>query len=141
MKKTILLSILVAMISALFMGCCPCRKGKNNLSLEGREWHLVRMMNHDLQISAEQFTFTFAADGEFSGMGACNRIFGKYTISDKRDMTFSDMASTKRMCPDAELEAAFHNILSQTTHYEIDGDMLMLLSNGDMQAVLKAVTK
>lgn len=141
MKKIIVSAILATLVTMLFAGCCPCRKGKNNLSLEGREWHLVRMMNHDLQISAEQFTFTFAADGEFSGMGACNRIFGKYTISDKRDMTFSDMASTKRMCPDAELEAAFHKILSQTTHYEIDGDMLMLLSNGDMQAVLKAVTK
>ena len=43
------------------------------------------------------------------------------------------------MCPDAELEVAFNKILSQTTHYEIDGDMLLLLSNGDMQAVLQAV--
>ena len=141
MKKIILSVIIATIASALFMGCCPCRKGKNNLSLEGREWHLVRMMNHELQISAEQFTVTFTADGEFAGMGACNRIFGKYTISDKREMTFSGIASTKRMCPDAELEAAFSKILSQTTHYEIDGDMLLLLSNGDMQAVLKAVTK
>ena len=141
MKKVIVLTIVVAMISALFMGCCPCRKGKNNLSLEGREWHLVRMMNHDLKISSEQFVFTFAPDGTFSGVGVCNRIFGNYTTTEKRGMAFSDMASTKRMCPDAELEAAFSKILSQTTHYEIDGDMLLLLSNGDMQAVLKAVTK
>lgn len=141
MKKIIVSTILAALIAILFAACCPCRKGKNNLPLQGREWHLVRMMNHDLQISAEQFTFTFTADGEFAGMGACNHISGKFTISNKRDMTFRNIASTKRMCPDIELETAFNKILSQTTHYEIDGDMLMLFSNGDMQVVLKAVTK
>lgn len=141
MKKIILLAIVVAMISALFMGCCPCRKGKNNLSLQGREWHLVRMMNHDLQITPEQFVFTFSPDGTFSGMGACNRIFGKYSLGEKRAMHFSNIASTKMMCQEAELESAFSKILNQTTHYEVDGDMLMLLSNGDMQAVLQAVAK
>ncbi len=141
MKKIIVSTIVATFLAMLVAGCCPCRKGKNNLSLQGREWHLVRMMNHDLQISPEQFVFTFSPDGEFAGMGACNRIFGKYTTSDKREMTFSGMASTKRMCPDIELEASFNKILSQTTHYEIDGDMLLLLSNGDMQAVLQAVEK
>ena len=54
-------------------------------------------------------------------------------------MKFENMASTKMMCRDIELEDAFNKILAQTTHYEIDGDMLLLLSNGDMQAVLQAV--
>lgn len=139
MKKLTIFTLVATLAATLFWGCCPCRKGKNNLSLEGHSWHLVKMMNHELKISPEQFIFTFAPDGSFSGIGACNRIFGNYTISDKRDMTFSDMASTKRMCPDAELEVAFNKILSQTTHYEIDGDMLLLLSNGDMQAILQAV--
>lgn len=130
-----------ALAVALCAGCCPCRKGKNNLSLQGREWHLVRMMNHDLNITTEQFVFTFAADGTFSGIGACNRIFGQYTIDAKRTMMFSNLASTKMMCPDSELEGEFSKILGQTTHYEIDGDMLLLLSNGDMQAVLQAVAK
>ena len=141
MKKIIVSTILATLIAALFAACCPCRKGKDNLPLQGREWHLVRMMNHDLKISPEQFIFTFSANGEFSGMGACNHIFGKFTIGDKRDMTFRDIASTKRMCPDIAVEAAFNKILVQTTHYEINGDMLMLFSNGDMQAVLQAVTK
>ena len=140
MKKLTIFTLLVSMAAALFSGCCPCRKGKNNLTLEGHSWHLVQMMNHELKITPEQFVFTFAADGSFSGIGACNRIFGKYNVTDKVAMTFENMASTKRMCPDAELEVAFNKILSQTTHYEIDGDMLLLLSNGDMQAVLQAVT-
>ncbi len=141
MKRFILFTIVASLLAMLCAACCPCRKGKNNLSLQGREWHLVRMMNHDLQITPEQFVFTFSPDGIFAGLGACNRIFGKYSLGEKRAMHFSNIASTKMMCREAELETAFSKILNQTTHYEVDGDMLMLLSNGDMQAVLQAVAK
>jgi heat shock protein HslJ len=138
MKKLTIFTLLVSMAAALFSGCCPCRKGKNNLTLEGHSWHLVQMMNHELKITPEQFVFTFAADGTFSGIGACNRIFGKFNVTDKGAMTFENMASTKRMCPDAELEVAFNKILSQTTHYEIDYDMLMLIRGGVVLAVFKS---
>ena len=141
MKRFILFTIVASLLAMLCAACCPCRKGKNNLSLQGREWHLVRMMNHDLQITPEQFVFTFSPDGTFAGMGTCNRIFGKYSLGEKRAMHFSNIASTKMMCRETELETAFSKILNQTTHYEVDGDMLMLLSNGDMQAVLQAVAK
>ena len=43
------------------------------------------------------------------------------------------------MCPNVDLEAELSKILEDATHYEIDGDMLMLLSNGEMQAVFQAV--
>lgn len=141
MNKFIVSTIAIVFTALLFVGCCPCRKGKNNLSLQGREWHLVRMMNHDLNITAEQFVFTYSPDGTLSGVGACNRIFGKYSLGEKRAMNFRDIASTKMMCRDIALESDFIKILNQTTHYEIDGDMLLLLSNGDMQAVLQAVAK
>ena len=139
MKRIIILAAVASLLAALCAGCCPCRKGKNSYSLNGHSWHLIRMMNHDLKIAANQFVFTFADDGKFTGVGACNHISGQYTKSDKGAMTFQDLASTRRMCPDIELEAAFNQILEQTTHYEIDGDMLLLLSNGDMQAVLQAI--
>jgi hypothetical protein len=37
------------------------------------------------------------------------------------------------------MEAEFTKILNRATHYEIDGDMLLILSNGEMQAVLQAI--
>lgn len=136
MKKIIIFAILAAVVAAIF-ACCPCRKGKNNATLSEGKWHLVRMMNHDLKITAEQFVFTFAADGTFAGTGACNQISAKYTTGEKGVLTFSNLAATKMMCPDIELENSFNQILEGTTHYEIDGQMLMLFSNGDMQAVLQ----
>ena len=141
MKKFFIVSILTAIIAVVGIGCCACRKGKNNKSLTGQGWHLVRMMERDLQIEADQFVFTFFADGKFSGRAACNQIMGVYQLLDRGGMKFSSVASTRRMCREADLETQFAQILDRTTHYEIDGDMLMLLSNGELQAVLKAEGK
>ena len=136
------ITIIVAVVAFAFVaGCCACRKGKNNLPLVGTEWHLEKMMERELNISPEQFVFTFGKDGAFGGVGACNRMMGDYTVTEKGGMTFGGVASTRRMCPDAELETRFAQVLESTTHYEIDGDMLLLLSKGELRAVLKAVSK
>lgn len=129
----------MALMALLAVGCCACRKGKNAKPLVGTSWHLVRMMERDLQIEPDQFLFTFDAEGRFGGKGACNRMMGGYTTTDKGGMKFSAVASTRMMCPDVELESELGKILEATTHYEIDGDMLLLLSNGELQAVFQAV--
>ena len=41
-------------------------------------------------------------------------------------------------CPDLDREQAFGDVLSGATHYEVDGDMLMLLTDGELRAVLQA---
>lgn len=140
MKRFLFIALAAVSLAIVCAACCSCRKGKNNKPLTGTEWHLVRMMSGDLSIEPDQFVFAFGKDGRFSGVGACNRMMGSYTATEKGGMTFGeDIASTRMMCPDIELESKFSQILSATTHYEIDGDMLMLLSNGEVQAVFKAV--
>lgn len=138
MRRVFVFSV-VAVMAMLAVGCCACRKGKNAKPLVGTQWHLVRMMERDLQIAPEDFIFTFDADGHFGGKGACNRMMGSYTTTDKGGITFGNVASTRMMCPNVDLEAELSKILEDATHYEIDGDMLMLLSNGEMQAVFQAV--
>ena len=138
MKKFFTLSIMALLVVAVGVGCCACRKGKNNKSLTGQKWHMVKMMEQELSIKPEQFLFSFEQGGKFAGVAACNTLMGEYQITERGDMKFTNVASTRRMCREAELERQFQEILSRTTHYEIDGDMLMLLSNGEMQAVLQA---
>lgn len=140
MKKFFYIVLVVAM-AIMVSGCCACRKGKNNLPLVGTEWHLEKMMERELNISPEQFVFTFGKDGAFGGVGVCNRMMGDYTVTEKGEMTFGAVAATRMMCPNAELETRFAQVLESTTHYEIDGDMLLLLSKGELRAVLKAVSK
>jgi heat shock protein HslJ len=66
-------------------------------------------------------------------------MMGQYVTSLTGAMTFKELASTRMMCPDVALETEFAQILERATHYEIDGDMLLILSNGEMQAVLHAI--
>lgn len=131
-------AVAMTLIALMFAGCCACRKGKNNLPLQGTEWHLMRLMGKDLALDNDKFVFTFSADGEFAGTGACNRIFGAYKSNDSRALSFENLASTRRMCPDANLETQFVEILDRATHYEVDGNILMILSNGEVQAILMA---
>ena len=138
MKKIFTLSIMALLVVAGGVGCCACRKGKNNKSLTGQKWHMVKMMEQELSIKPEQFLFSFEQGGKFAGVAACNTLMGEYQITERGDMKFTNVASTRRMCREAELERQFQEILSRTTHYEIDGDMLMLLSNGEVQVILQA---
>jgi heat shock protein HslJ len=131
-----IVSILV--VASFVAGCCACRKGKNNMPLKGTEWHLMRLMGRDLSVDADKFLFTFSEDGEFGGTGACNRIFGAFKSNDQRAISFENLASTRMMCPDANLEAQFVEVLDRATHYEVDGNVLMILSNGEVQAILMA---
>ena len=133
------ITMLVASV-VLVASCCPCRKGKNNLPLAGTQWCLVRMMGQDYAFDDGKFVFTFD-DGNFSGVGACNRMMGEFTTSTTGALKFQSIASTKMMCPNAELETKFSQILDRATHYEVDGNLLMILSDGEMQAVLQAVEK
>ena len=131
-------AVIMTLVALMLGGCCACRKGKNNLPLQGTEWHLMRMMGQDLTIDSDKFVFTFSADGEFAGTGACNRIFGAYKSNDSRALSFENLASTRRMCPDANLETEFSAVLGRATHYEVDGNVLMILSSGEVQAILMA---
>ena len=127
-------------VATLFMlaACCPCRKGKNNVAFVGTQWQLVRLMGRDLAFEGDKFVFAFK-DGEFAGMGACNRFMGQYATTETGALKLEGLATTRMMCPDAALETEFVQVLDRATHYEVDGDMLLILSNGEMQAVLQAI--
>ena len=137
MKKLISI-LMVAMVVVAAVGCCPCRKGKNSKPLVGTEWHVMTMMGQSVDVADDEFVFQFGKDGRFSGVGACNRMMGDYTVTDKGAIKFGALAGTRMMCPKVSLEADFTRIIHQATHYEIDGDMLLILSNGELQMVLKA---
>ena len=136
MKKMLLLLI----IALLTTGCCStCRwRYKNSKPLEGTTWHLVKVGGETLVLPADSFNIILNENG-LGGRGACNSLLGQYATGDKYALRFSHLGSTKMLCPDNEaLEMNLIKILSQTTHYDIDYDMLMLINNGEVLAVFKA---
>ena len=128
------------MLAILLVGCCStCRmRVKNAKPLEGTVWHLVKIGGENLTLPADEFNIILNDNG-LGGRGACNSLLGQYATGDKLALRFSHLGSTKMLCPHNEqLEMTLIKILSQTTHYDIDYDMLMLIQNGTVLAVFKA---
>ena len=136
MKK--LLVFLV--VAALAVSCCSaCRlRVKNAKPLEGTTWHLVKIGGESYTFPADEFNIILNENG-LGGRGACNSLLGQYATGEKSELRFSHLGSTKMLCPKNEgLENKLVMILSKTTHYDIDYDMLMLMQNGTVLAVFKA---
>jgi heat shock protein HslJ len=136
MKKLFVL----LMVAVLIVGCCStCRlRVKNAKPLEGTVWHLVKVGGESLTLPADEFNIILNENG-LGGRGACNSLLGQYATGDKYALRFSHLGSTKMLCPHNEaLEMKLIKILSQTTHYDIDYDMLMLMQNGTVLAVFKS---
>ena len=136
MKKLLLMLV----VAAMTVGCCStCRsRVKNAKPLEGTVWHLVKVGGESYTLPADSFNIILNENG-LGGRGACNSLLGQYATGDKLALRFSHLGSTKMLCPHNEaLENRLIQILSKTTHYDIDFDSLMLIQNGTVLAVFKA---
>ena len=136
MKKIFLILI----VAVLAVGCySSCRwRYKNAKPLEGTTWHLAKVGGESLTLPYESFNIILN-ENSLGGRGACNSLLGQYATGEKFALRFSHLGSTKMLCPNNEaLEMQLIKILSQTTHYDIDFDMLMLMKEGEVLAVFKA---
>jgi len=77
---------------------------------------------------------------KFYGDASVNRYFGNYTLNNN-EVTMGRIGSTMMMGPKDAMnqEYAFISLLEKVTSYEIVGEKLNLLSNGEVILVLTAV--
>lgn len=124
-----------AALVMLVASCCPCRKHRKGDSkpFVSTEWQLVQLNGRAVPVEGDLFTVVFGEDGRLSGLGACNRLMGSYETTETGGLTVGQMASTRMFCPGLDQEQAFSDVLSGATHYEVDGDMLMLLTDGELR--------
>ena len=137
--KTILFVLLCVTV---FVGCCSaCRqRQKNAKPLKGTEWHLVQFEGKDVELPINSFNLTLGQDGEVAGVGACNRLLGRYTTTENYAINLGQVGTTMMICPEnEELERKFVQMLGVVTHYDIDGDKLILLQDGVIKALFKAL--
>ena len=134
------LQIFIVLTAGVIAACCPCRfSTKNARPLVGTEWHLVQLRGNDVAFDAQSFNIQFAADGTLAGIGACNRFNAPYSVTEKRAINIGTIASTRRLCPNIEAEQSMFRELDDAAFYEIDGPMLLLLKDGEIRAIFKAV--
>ncbi|MFI3302305.1 MAG: META domain-containing protein [Rikenellaceae bacterium] len=142
MKKFTFAVLLTALLA---ISCCPCRKIDNSASrdLNATSWQLSQLYSRSITPAENQYTLSLGDDGKVSGMASCNRITGSYTFtSDSRILKFDHMGMTRMMCPPGDdHEDEFGQMLGKVTHFEVDGDMLIMLSGGESVALFKRLLK
>lgn len=140
MKRWIAAAFTAALIALAVSACCHCRayQRRTQKPLTDTVWQLAQSDGRTVAPEGDTFTIVFSVDGQVSGRGACNRIMGSYSADRKGALTISDLATTRMACPGLARETAFVKMLEGVTHYEMDGPMLMLLSNGELHAVMQA---
>lgn len=151
MKKSLILTI-GATIALLVASCCPCRKAsnKNHKPLTTTEWSLVQMEGRNITTDftpEERPRLLLAADGSFGGYGGCNSMGGEYKIVpsealSQKDIagkvTFGNIFSTKRYCPNDGLEMALFATLSEVDSYTIEENRLFLFKDGELKLVFES---
>ena len=120
--------------------CCDCRKfNKLQKPIMGTTWQLVQIMAKDVKPADDSFIVVFNEDGTIMGRGDCNTMTATFTANAKRALKIENLGSTRRLCPNMEQEMEFYAMLEKVTHYEMDGTKMILLSNGTLVAIMKAL--
>ena len=139
--KILLKIAVIAAVAALAAGCCKCRsyQKKTRRPLVGTEWQLIQLDGRAVKPQEGKFNLTFLAEeNRFAGVGACNRLMGKYETTDKGALRMGAFGSSMLGCAGLEEEDGFWKALEATSHYDMDGPMLLLLSDGELKAVFQA---
>lgn len=140
MKRTILFSLTLLISALMVVGCCDCRKrSKLEKPLVGTTWQLVQIMGKEVRSEGDSYTILFHNNGTATGAGDCNRFTATYAITPSRALTLSNLGSTRRYCENHVAEGAYYDMLEGVTHYEMDGDNMLLLSNGTLVAIMHAL--
>ena len=140
MKRTILFSVTLLISALMVVACCDCRKrSKLEKPLVGTTWQLVQIMGKEVKSEGDSYTILFHTNGTATGAGDCNRFTATYAITPSRALTLSNLGSTRRYCENHVAEGAYYDMLEGVTHYEMDGDNMLLLSNGTLVAIMHAL--
>ena len=109
-------------------------------SLNG-EWKVVAV--NGTALPAMENIPAFSLDmttHRIGGNSGCNRLSGeiRHDAAVENSISFANVASTRMACPDLKREQAFIEALESATHYDMDGPMLLILSDGELRAVFQA---
>lgn len=103
--------------------------------LEGTNWSLYQI-DGKAYSSETKVTINFKyPDAKVSGSAPCNNYFGTY-VHGGEILTFGTLASTKKACPDLEMESKYLSLLQSTAKFIILGTELNLYdSSGKLTLV------
>lgn len=152
MKKMFNTSILLLFmaISMTLQSCCaiwPTTKMVDSVSFETTKWHLQQLNGENIDSQPEESFFLIfdKEEGRFNGAGDCNLIGGEYVVTQTKakrkqtlagDIKFDKVRSTRRYCPNDDLERKFIEMINTIDSFSIEGNRLKLFNDGKLKGVL-----
>jgi heat shock protein HslJ len=118
--------IISGIILLLLVSCGTVITGDSNESLKN-QWVLQDNNQNQLGLNEEPITISFGLEeaNKITGFAGCNYYGGNFSFNEN-EISFSDIYSTKRACPDLDIETEFFNLLNEVDNYEIKGNNLYL---------------
>jgi putative lipoprotein len=127
--KKFLFTILVICLS---ISACSSKNEASSPSLIG-SWKLTSYSHADVltpAVSGAEAGLTFNHDGTISGNSGCNGFGGSYKVEGDQ-VSFSEVVSTLMACDEPRMaqEGAFHQVLTETATFNIEGNTLTITNN------------
>jgi len=125
MIKKLLLSLFVVF---LVLGCSPNvpqQEVKEKANIEEKGYYLISFGRSKVEVPKS--AKIILVNGEYAGFSGCNSMRGKYDI-DGNKVKFYIAVSTRKTCPDIDLENVFKKLLLKVDNYEVDGKNMILKS-------------
>ena len=99
-------------------------------NLIDKKWKLfelagVTISTMNPQPAIEPF-ITFTKENKVNGNSGCNGFLGSYVLASKKQLHFSGMASTRKMCLDMTIEDQMNKLFQIVDSYTIQNDTLSL---------------
>lgn len=103
---------------------------KDSNTITDRYWKLTALQGMDIDTTQtgpkKPHIILHPLEGTVSGNGGCNSFSGSYTLTDKNEVSFSQLASTRMACESAIHEHLFFTMLDSAQTFSITGDTLTL---------------
>lgn len=101
---------------------------EGKFSLAKTQWKLIELNGKKVKQkgSKEYFIRLNSKDGKFNGFVGCNNFTGNYAMPSSFAISFSNIISTMKACPNMELESKLMNTLEMVDNYTIKGKILQL---------------
>ncbi len=133
-----------AILLLLVLSCKSSSKTlSSSMDLEG-EWTIIEAMKEDAASLMEDKKATIGfrlEDSSFYGYAGCNRIFGSISRINDGEILFGTTGSTKRMCPNMNVELLVLKALNKIEKFYFEADGTLVFKDKEDNIVLKAVKK
>lgn len=120
-------------ISMFLLSCQTNKKAAVTIAqIDQTSWKLVSLdqKSNPAFEEGDLYTISFsAADSAVSGVGACNRFFGKLALAKDDHIDIKMGGATMMACPNLDLESSFFKTLDEMSEMKMENDSLILLKD------------